>query len=94
MNKVRVVKEHPQTKDIFPLGFETTFRKVYTEEDKVYKGYWTSIHGERQYVEAVVIPKGTFKDVLFIANNGKEYSSDWFYKCTGKSVTDFMEKLN
>jgi hypothetical protein len=92
--KVRVVKEHPQTKDVFPLGFETYGYKTYTDEEKVTEGFWTKIHGEGHYVEKVITPKGSFKDIVFVGVNGGVYSSDFFYRCTGRNFTEFLEKID
>ncbi len=49
--KVRVVKEHAGIKEVFPLGFETTFTKEYTKKDKVTPGFWTIIHGKETWVD-------------------------------------------
>lgn len=100
MDKVRVIKEHPNLKDVFPLGFETTYRKVYSKEDKTSEGFYTSVQTTENksklkavYVEPQTTPKGTFLDVVFIGNNGLEYSGDWFYKVTGRSFTEFVKKI-
>jgi hypothetical protein len=91
--RVRIKKHHGAISNVFPLNFETTYTKEYTKEDKVTEGFWTKIHNVRTYVPEVVIPKGSFKDLIFIGKDGKEYSGDWFYKCTGRSFTEFVEKL-
>lgn len=106
MDKIRVIKEHPNIKDVFPLGFETTYTKVFSKEDKTSEGRWVQHHQARtlspnrggvyvgkSYVEPKTVPKGTFLDVIFIGNNGAEYSGDWFYKTTGRSFTEFVEKI-
>lgn len=103
--KARVIKEHNGIKEVFPLGFETTYTKVYSKEDKVsegryvnhYKATNTSPNGggkyiSTSYIEPQTTPKGTFLDVVFIGANGSEYSGDWFYKTTGRSFTEFIEK--
>jgi hypothetical protein len=91
--KVRVKYSQSQTEEVFPVGFETVYYKTYTEEDRVSEGWWTTIHGKAHFVEPETIPKGTFKDIVFIGKNGGGYSSDWFYKCTGKNISEFFEKL-
>jgi len=104
MDKVRVIKEHPNTKDFFPLDFETTYTKVFSKEDKTSEGFWTSIEFGRDknrkavasksvYVEPTLQPKGTFLDVVFIDCKGREVCGDWFYKVTGRSFTEFVEKI-
>lgn len=70
MNRLKIIKEHPQTKDLFPLGFETTYK-----------------------VEPKTIPKGTLKSILIVAINGKEYDTDFFYRATGRSFTEFVKKI-
>lgn len=91
--KVRVKYSQGQTEEVFPVGFETVYYKTFTEEDKTSEGWWTKIHGENHFVDPVTTPKGTFKDIVFIGKNGGEYSSDWFYKRTGKIISEFFEKL-
>jgi len=100
--KARVIKEHNGIKEVFPLGFETTYTKVYSKESKTSEGFYTSIRtinkdkkftSVSHYVEPQTTPKGTFLDVVFIGANGSEYSGDWFYKTTGRSFTEFIEKI-
>lgn len=92
--RVRIKKHHAAISDVFPLNFETTYTKEYTKEDKVTEGFWTKIHGVETYVPEVLTPKGSFKCLIFIGINGNEYSDDWFYKCTGRSFTEFVEKID
>ena len=107
MNKIRVIKEHLQTKELFPLGFETTYETTYTKEDKISEGFHTHIRTmkkdttnkktvffeERVYVEPKIIPKGTLEDIIIISAKGTEVSSDFFYRATGRSFTEFVEKI-
>lgn len=91
--RVRIKKHHPVISEVFPLGFETDCEKTFTKEDKIYKGYSYRHRNTINYVPESIIPKGTFDTLLFVGNNGEKYSSDWFYKCTGKSFTEFVEKI-
>ncbi len=99
-----VKREHPLTKDRFPLGFKTTLTKSYSKEDKVTEGFTTNIakvgrvNGalqrvwEEKYIEEVVTPKGTFLDVHILGIDNKDYSGDWFYRMTGRSFSEFFDK--
>lgn len=95
--KVKVIADHPNTKEAFPLGFETVYYKRYTTEDKLTKGWWTNMGTPQKprpvWVEDVFTPKGTFIDIAIIGANGGEYSFDWFHNCTGKSASNFLEKI-
>lgn len=95
--KVKVIADHLNTKEVFPLGFETLYYKRYTTEDKVTKGWWTNMGTPQKprpvWVEDVFTPKGTFIDIVIMGANGNEYSFDWFYNCTGKSASNFLEKI-
>lgn len=91
--KVRIVKNHPGISYIFPLGFETFYYVRFTEEDKVSKGFATKINGKDVWVEDKIVPKGTFKDIIFIGKDGNEYNSDIFHGFTGNHFTEFVEKI-
>jgi len=91
--KVRVKKTHPNIEKEFPLGFETRWYKTYTKEDRVSPAYSYKVGNIINHVREVVTPKGTFENLIFIGKNGGEYSSDWFYNCTGKYFTEFIEKI-
>ena len=102
---VKVIKEHPMTKEVFPLGFETTCEAIHTTDDRIIPGFWTDgvvpektkggatiMVRKRIWVADKIIPKGTFKDVLIIGANGGTYSSTWLYNCTGKTLPEFFDK--
>jgi hypothetical protein len=99
--KVIVSKEHPLTKELFPLGFETICKSVYLENEIVYKGFWTSyktiINGKFSwvnfYVEPKIRPKGEFIGVNLESINKTIYDGDFFYRATGRSFTEFFEKV-
>ncbi len=46
-DRVKVVKEHPMVNELFPLGFETTYKKAYSVTEQTHKGWVNTIH----YVE-------------------------------------------
>lgn len=100
--KVVVKKEHPLTKELFPIGFETTCKPLLSKEEKVSKGFWTQIKtvGDDRmfvntsvYVEPKVTPKGAHLGCILIGSNGGEYNADWFYRTTGRSFSEFFNKV-
>ncbi len=107
--KVMVVKEHPMVSKFFPLGFETTYRKVLSEKDEIVEPFYTDYYfmgdeefgGKKQVklqtkkikVEGKTIPKGNFIDAIFIAVDGTEICGEWFYKMTGRPFAEFFEKI-
>lgn len=103
--KVVVIKEHPVTKDIFPMGFETVLFKRYSQAELVRKG-WTfhetkivledNILRKKSFpvvVEDIVIPTGSPIDVNIKGNNTVLYDGDWFYRNTGRPFSEFFKKL-
>ena len=103
--KVRVIKEHPMTERLFPLGMETILTNTYSLEDKVIEGFWTNLpttelRGKqlisvtrKHWVEGKVIPKGTYLSSNIIGSTGYEYSIDFFYRVSGRSFSEFFEKV-
>jgi hypothetical protein len=103
--KVKVTKEHLVLKHLFPLGFETTIEPLYTKEDKKSEGFCTSfITAEKVngvikrvkkpvYVEPKFTPKGTYNGSTIIGNDEVEYNTDIFYRATGRSYTEFVQKI-
>jgi hypothetical protein len=99
-----VKREHPLTKDRFPLGFKTTLTKVYSKEDKLVKGFTRYDYKvvvvkdrlERESypvkIEDKTISKGTYIDSIIIDIDGNEVTSDWFYRNTGRSFSEFFDK--
>ncbi len=91
-----VKKEHPLTKDIFPLGFKTALINNYSKEDRVVEGFWTNLYiakmPKRIWVEDKLIPKGTYISSTIIGIDGEEYNSDVFYRLTGRSFSEFFDK--
>ena len=45
--KAMVIKEHPIVSKVFPLGFETTYKKIYSVSEKTIKGWTNTV----QYIE-------------------------------------------
>jgi hypothetical protein len=91
--KVKIIKEHLLTKDIFPLDFETTITQTFHKEKKVFPGFYTEIQKNKVWVPESVINKGDPKDLIIVGKNKLKYSTDVFTNWTGKHFTEFVKKL-
>jgi len=88
MIPVRIISENKQTKELFPIGFET-YLEPKTIEHKS-NAFWTKIGEEPVYVPA---KNWTDNKILIVGKNNEVYDTDIFTRMTGKHFSCFLERI-